>query len=232
VFDIYDDALIRFFGQLKWNGAPVPVVKGGADRAHSQAQQWLKKNRGVDRSKAVGATSIPYPFIAIWREPFTPDTALNNPSHYRIPLLPEEGIGVAVQKPQAVTSGVDVNIYTIDLAQANFLLFQLQSLFRLQKAWITIDFADSRWYQPPNNVFKFAQYLGQQKSRINYENVVDNSTVTQTTLDQKDIRHTVSCVLHGWLPYQPYSVPLVHQIRYEVYTEDGEPITVTVVEEK
>lgn len=208
---IYQAALVRFFSQIKWGGSIVPVVLAGPDRAHAQVKDWLHKNKGIILSQADGETATPYPFIAVWMARFQTETLLVNPRHYRI-VNPQEGFGYAMRKPEAVKAAVDVNIYVEDLEQSNHLELQIRNLFINKHAWVTVDYDDPRWYEPPNDVFQFARILGQQKLRLVEEQLVDNTVLENSGLSGKEVRMTWSGEFFGWIPFQPYAVPVAETI--------------------
>lgn len=217
---IYHAALVRFFSQIKWGGSIVPVVLAGPDRAHAQVKDWLQDNKGITLSQAEGEMALPYPFIAVWMTHFITNALLVNPRHYRI-VNSQEGFGYAMRKPEAVTTTVDVNIYVEDLEQCNHLELQIRNLFINKHAWVTVDYDDPRWYEPPNDVFQYARILGQQKLRLVEEQLVDTTTLESSGLSGKETRMTWSGKFFGWIPFQPYAVPVAKTIEIALTDYDG-----------
>jgi len=215
MLDVYDDALLRFFRQVIWKGNSVPVVFAGADRAHSKIKEWLEKVRGLKASKAKTAQALPYPFIAIWREIFKPE--MSSPVLLRSGDPERKGYGFAMRRPTEDTSGVDINIYLDDLVQRNNLILQIKQMFaNMQTSYIPIDFEDPKWYKPPNDIFEFAKVLGKADAQIDLESITDSSNIEDSGLNSKEIRLTLSCVLHGWTPFKPYKVPSVQEVEFSI----------------
>jgi hypothetical protein len=215
MLSIYDDALIRFFYQIKWGGRIIPVVLAGADRAHAQVKDWLEKNRGIFKSRSQGDTALPYPFIAVWKERWKEYSELVNPREIRM-ADGELGYGYAMRSPRPVQAGVDVNIYCYDLEQCAHIEMQILQLFPQNHAWIPIDYGDTRWYAPPNEGFSYAKILGQQKIRFVMEGLTDNSKLEDAGLGQREVRLTLSGNLFGWIPFQPYAVPVAKFIEVQL----------------
>lgn len=233
MLEIYDDALIRFFSQLRWKGKAVPVVVAGPDRAHAQIHDWLRKNSTVSPSRSQGEYPTPYPFVAVDREVFKPNSGLYSPALLRnLHILRDEGYGFAVRRPKPVTAGVDVNMYFNDKVQADFFTVILHNLFPFpDRAWIPVDFTDPRWYRPPNDALEFCKIMGQQKLQFDLDSIVDSSSLERAGLERKEIRMTLSCTLHGWIPFQPYAVPLAKTIEIVVADDVSEKEIVTVTED-
>lgn len=228
MMELYNDALLRFMSQIRWQGKPVPSVFAGADRAYSAIKDWLEKERGIRISTSAGEASVPYPFMAIWREPFQENAPLVSSGIFRIPSFPNAGYGFAMRSPRPVKARCDVNIYFKDKTQAEFLELQMRSLFINKISYITVDFNDTRWYQPPNDVYSYAKVLGYQDLLIEEDSLTDNSSLEDSGLRQREIRYTLSFNLSGWIPFQPYMVPLANEVIYEVREKtSGELIATT-----
>jgi len=229
MLSIYDEAMIRFLAQVRWQGQVVPVVIAGADRAKAQVKDWLRDNRGIKISKAHSETAIPYPFMAVQLTPFKTDVTLANPAVLRrFAIQREAGYGFAVRKPKAVTSAVTTNMYFSSREQARHIEFQIYNLFQMEQAWVDVDYTDPKWYTPPNEGFEFAKILGQQSLRLQLQGIVDNTQLEDSGLNDIDYRYTMTCTMFGWIPYQPYAVPLAKSITYQIAEEDSEEVIVTV----
>lgn len=231
MLNIYDDALIRFFGRLKYGGSIIPTVFAGPDRAHSQVAQWMEDNRGLKFSMAQGQRALPQPFIAVWRSRFTDFTELRNPALYRHFYTDEEnGYGLAMMKPAPKKAQVDVNFYCGNQTQEEHIEMQIHAtLFPQVVSHITVDFDDPRWYKSPNEGFEYAKVLGQQKIQIRKESLVDNSSIEDSGMNQRELRMTLTCSLLAWIPFQPYAVPLARSIEYVVKEEVSQEELVVVV---
>jgi len=229
---IYTEALLRFFSQIRWGGRPVPVVNSGPSRAHAHIKEWLEKQRGIKVSKASGEQTTPYPYIAVWRDPFAPVAELQSPATYRFAKDIEHGYGFSMRKPKAVKAGIDVNIYVKNVTQRDFIEYQFHTLFPQGHGVIPIDYGDTKWYKSPNEPFAFAKVLGKQYLRITLDSLTDNSTLEDGGLAGRTIRLTATGDLFGWIPFQPYAVPLVYTLEYLVCDENGQPIQEVVYDEE
>jgi hypothetical protein len=215
MLSIYDECVVRFFKQVKWYGREVPVVLAAPDRAFSQIKDWLTKARGEKMSSMMGEKTTPFPFIAVWIDPYQEDSQLFNPNVIRdIGVNPESGYGYAMRAPLPVTAGVSVNIYTDDMRMRRFIEYQLFNLFPQKLGWITVDFGDPKWYTPPDNVMEFAKILGEQKLRFMWESLSDNSTIEDSGLGDRSFRMTLSLTLHALIPFQPYAVPIARGLKF------------------
>jgi hypothetical protein len=212
MMEIYNDAILRFMQQIKWNGKAVPCVWSGGDRAYAQIREWYKRERNVEISVSSGEASIPRPFMAAWRDPFVEAKELSGQGIYRITPNKNSSFGYAMRSPSYVKSKCEVNIYCKDLTQSGIIEFQLRRLFVDGWSGIPVDFTDSRWYQPPNDVFSFAKILGYQDLLLQEDSLVDNSSLEDSGLRQSEIRLTFTFTLFGWIPHQYYSVPVAHGI--------------------
>jgi len=65
MLEIYSDALLRFFNQLRWHGKSIPCVFSGADRAYSQIRDWLKVDIGSTMGIAIHSIWIPGNYIGV-----------------------------------------------------------------------------------------------------------------------------------------------------------------------
>ena len=230
MLNLYDDAVVRFFSQLRWQGPVLPVVVAGADRAHAQVKEWLLLNKDLEVSKACGETALPYPFCAVELAPFVSIKALENPGVYRhFAMLPEAGYGFAMKKPRPMKSTIAVNFYFSTQEQSRHIEFQLLNLFPQDQAWVDVDYTDPRWYEPPNQGFEFAKVLGQKKLRLTTQGIVDNSLLENSGLAQRELRFTLSGELYGWIPFQPYAVPIAKSVEYQLIERDSEEEIVTVI---
>ncbi len=229
MLNLYDDALVRFFQQLRWQGSIIPIVVAGADRAHAQVKEWLKENKDLKISQACGETALPYPFIAVNLEPFIRDPELTNPGlHRNFAMQTEAGYGFAVRNPRAVKAPMEINFYFSSQEQSRHVEFQYYTLFPLDQAWVDVDYADPKWYLPPNEVFEFAKILGQRQLRLTVQGLVDNSSLEDSGLNQRELRFTLSGELYGWIPFQPYAVPIAQSLEYQLFEKDSEEEIVTV----
>lgn len=225
---LYDEALVRFFQQIRWQGRLIPVVVAGPERAHAQVKEWLKVNNNLEMSQACGDRAMPYPFIAIYLGLFDEEPKLANPAIYRHVPDPRIGYGFAIRRPKPIKAQADVNVYFSSREQARHIEAQIHNLFPEKYAWVDINFDDARWYTPPNEGFQFARMWGQQMARIEHSGLVDNSSLEQSSLNDREIRYTLTCILHGWMPYQPYAVPLVNSFEIQLIEGDSEEELVTV----
>ena len=205
----------------------MPVVSAGADRAYSVVQDWLKK-RGMNISKAHGGFATPYPFISVWKKVFKIEDALHNPGLFRnFARFEDDGFGYAMRKPKPVVADVHVNFYTNTVGQRDYMEMQVHNLFPSNNVLIPVDFEDPIWYQSPNEVFAYAKILGKQNIRLTFSSLEDTSTLENDGLLNKEIRMTLALVMHGWIPFQPYAVPLAQTIEYVVTDmEDNELVKV------
>ena len=209
---IYDDAILRFMKQLTWLGKDIPIIFAGAERAYAQMREFLERERGVKGGSISSDSPMPYPFMAVWRDPFQEEPKMASLGLYRISLYKEEGYGLAMRRPLPMKAKCEVNIYCSDKTQWEFLEFQVRNLFRHGWSWVPVNFEDTRWYQPPNDVYQFAKVLGKQDVLFYEEGLTDNSQLENSGLQQRTLRFTLNFSIYGWLPYQPYTVPLVHKI--------------------
>lgn len=224
MMEIYNDALLRFFGQIKWNGKSVPAVFAGSDRAHSQIRDWWLRERKIEISTSAGEASIPYPFMAIYREPFQEAKEMVTNGIFRISSNISEGYGFAMKSPRPVKATCQTNFYCKDRTQMEILEFQVRSLFQGNTSWIPVNFTNPKWYQPPNDIFSFAKVLGYQDLLIEEGGLSDNSTIEDNGLKQREIRFTLSFTLYGWLPHQAYMVPLAKNYVCELREASSEEL--------
>lgn len=209
MLSIFDDALIRLVEMLKWRGKSIPVVQAGADRAHAALEEWLERNRGIKSSQLGGEKTFPYPFAAIKRDLLREELAKSNPGVMRnIFKDKDRGVGFAMRSPQQSTCDFDVNFYFDDDDQLKNFELQVNTLFPMGTAWITVDFGDTKWYHNENAVFSYAKVLKFQTLQVDLSEFVENSSIEQPGLDQREIRATMGGVLHAVIPFQPYAVPL------------------------
>lgn len=218
---IYEEALVRFFSQIEWRNK-IPVVYAGSDRAHGTVAKWLKINRNIETSQLGGALPIPYPFAAVWRSRFTDDIPRRSMYHHRGFCKDiENGIAMTMRTPKSVVCDFDVNFYFDDELQMENIEWQIHNLFPDQVAWVTVDYKDPKWYEAPNERFTFAQVLGEQRIQLDLNNLVDSSSIEQSGLDQNEFRMTLSGNLHGYIPFQPYSRPIVKEVTFRVTEENS-----------
>jgi len=228
MISMYTELLIRFFSQITWRRTPVPVVNASPDRAYGAMELWLQQHKKIKANSSRGHMALPKPFVAVWNNVFKETGELRNPSHYVFKDL-ETGFATIMKKPKPVKSAVDVNFYLEDITQRNFFEYQIQTLFPDGNlAYVPVDYTSDEWYRPPNEDFTFAKLLGRQNLLLRMDNLADNSALEDSGLSGRTVRMTFTGTLSGWIPFQPYKVPLVYSTALVVCDEDGnELVSVT-----
>ena len=129
-----------------------------------------------------------------------------------------------MRRPAAIKWTFEVNLYFSSQEQSRHIEFQIFNLFPLSQAWVTVDYTDPKWYEPPNEQFEFAKVLGQQKLYLTKQGLVDNSTLEDSGLSQRELRFTLSGEVRGWIPFQPFAVPVVKCLEYQLIEQDSEQV--------
>ena len=231
MLNIFDDALIRFFSKMYYNG-PIPVVMAGPDRAQAAIEQWMKDNKKIVNSQLNAGRAIPYPYMAVWREVFTSDKERHNPNvQQNIALDVDKGVALSMKTPKSVMANVDVNIYLRDIDQKEHFEWQVHNTFPDDVGWVDIDFGDARWYPPPNHRFAFAKILGQMTLQLDLNEFVDNSNIEISKSEAREFRLTIGATLHAYLPFPPETLPVFQRLEVPIYNalDTTNPLSTVVV---
>lgn len=231
---VYDAALLQFYGQLRYNGTPVPVVFARPDRAYANFARKLAMDAGVELKERPANEPLPLPFIAVWRMPPVYDPTMANPGRLR--NLPQRdhasGDALIARHPRPVTCAVQTEIICKSQKQASSLESQLTLLFFMDSVRLPIDWTQSKWYKPPYSFEEYAKYLGRHSTEFTDGGVSDSTILELGTDTQKDFRRTHTGTLKAVLPYKPLKVGIVKEIGVSI-TDSNDAVLdeVTVGEE-
>lgn len=219
---IFDDALIRFFGQYKWNQNTPPILLARSGRENNAIDLFIEKTYNKKKSDLVGPRTFPKPLITVVRDALVPDGPRENPGTVRnVHKDAERGLAVVMKAPKAEKFDFDVNIYLDNETQLRHFELQTINLFPYNTGWVPVDFGDKQWYLNENKVFQYGSVLGEQLLQIDLNQKVDNTNYENSGKELREIQYTLGCTLHVVIPFQPYSVPLATQMCVSVVDDEG-----------
>lgn len=230
MFIVYQEALKRFFGRLRWLGRRVPVVYAGPDRAHGQLKQFYAHIKSSKTGQKIDEVipmleegALPRPFVSVLLTMAGYDAQRFSPFiHRKIAVDPVEGTALSVAEARPENFTVQADFWCgDDWACADDLIFQLKSMFVADDTSVFVDFTDARWYAPPYQVPEFCKYMGKITCRLTDEGVQDSSEYTGSAGTPKEIRKTFSGTMYGWLPRMPFKTKLAHKLTVDVKATDG-----------
>jgi hypothetical protein len=174
--------------------------------------------------------TVPTPFISLLFDYAGYDPArFSTFVHRGIVVNEEEGTALSVQEPRPENFTVQADMWCGDDWQcAQNLVTQLKLQFNADDTKVLVRFGDARFYNPPYDVPKHCQYMGDIGCRLTDEGITDNSVTTGSPATGKSVRKTFSGTLYGWLPRVPFQVKLVDRFEYTI--EDDTKSTPVVLE--
>lgn len=172
---LFDDALVRFFSRIAWEGKPLPVVIASADKAFGSIERWWQDNYSGQLNPQ-DHRHIPLPFASLWRTRFNP--VLDEMSSKRLPVSFTDfdaGMSMVAAYPITVTANVTLDVWCRDPVDADFLNIQLISLFRTPLEYLEVNWNDDRWSTEPYEDLDYLRYWGTQGFELEFESIEDNT---------------------------------------------------------
>ncbi len=193
------------------------MVFATPDRAFSAMRDLLDKSRGSKGSAELRGQNVPLPFVSLseagWEEY---DGSRDTFGVIRkMWQTPDEKVAINVDWPTPVNIPYQLDFWCENERQMRQFRRQIWKLFKLNIAYVFVDFESPRWLGFEEPIDPGLRLLGNRKVALNISSWTDASNL-EPGEGKRDIRGNLSMVLTAWLPRDFERVPICHSIKTEL----------------
>ncbi len=219
--EIYHIALTEWLTKrLTWRDRAAPIVFATPDRAFSEMRDLLTllgPSRGSEGTATLRGQNVPLPFLSLSEAGFDEyDGSRDNFGVIRkMWQTPDEKVAINVDWPTPVTLPYQLDFWCENLRQMRQFRSQIRKLFKMQVAYVFVDFTSPRWLGFDEPIDPALRLLGDRKVALNISSWTDASNL-EPAEGKRQIRGNLSMTLNAWLPRDFVRVPICHSIAVEL----------------
>lgn len=215
MLEVYSLALLRWWRErLTWRDSPAAVIWATPQRAFAEMERILVQGQGTKDAAERRGQQIPLPFISLSEAGLEEyDGSRDSYASIRGMFRKEGGrtaLNVDWPTPENLPYQLDFWCETIN--QRRQFVRQIRKLFKLQIAYVLVDFTDPSLYGGVNEIDPESFLLGQRKVALNLSSWTDASNLEPGQTEKREIRFTLGMNMRAWMARSHEEVPVAQEI--------------------